>query len=418
MSLLMDALKRAETSKQEATRNLTGQPPSTDESLKLEPLVSEPPKSTTNPLPKLGAHIEAVDIELATTAQPVNRPPPQQAKAPATASRAASQEAVRNAFAAKQTSEPPSRLPLWLALGTLGFAGVAIGGYVWYQTTALNHGTLAASPVIASPAPVQQPQVPPPPVPAVPLSEAPDFGQKSELTAATPPQTAPAPLFPRPERRLARPSVGGAEAQGATPIRLVRTRPEPDTHLVRGFASLQRGEIDLSRREFEQVLQREPNNTDALLALAAIAHRQGRPADAENMRQRALVANPSDPAAQAANLNHAATDADPNTAESRLKTLLSGQPESPPLNFALGNLYSRQSRWSEAQQAYFNSVAAEGDNPDYLFNLAVSLDHLRQPRLAAQHYRLALEAAAKRPAAFDRDKLQKRLSELQAERQP
>jgi tetratricopeptide (TPR) repeat protein len=212
--------------------------------------------------------------------------------------------------------------------------------------------------------------------------------------------------------------VTDAESQGGAPIRLVRTRPEADVNLIRGFASLQRGEIELSRREFEQTLHRDPNNTDALLALAAIAHRQGRPADAESLRQRALIANPGDPAAQAASLNNAAVDADPNTAESRLKTLLSSQPESAPLNFALGNLYSRQSRWSEAQQAYFNAVAAEGDNPDYLFNLAVSLDHLRQARLAAQHYRLALEAATKRPAAFGRDKIQKRLGELQAERQP
>jgi uncharacterized protein HemY len=117
-------------------------------------------------------------------------------------------------------------------------------------------------------------------------------------------------------------------------------------------------------------------------------------------------------------LNNPSANADPYTAESRLKSLLSSQPESAPLNFALGNLYSRQGRWAEAQQVYFNAVAAEGDNPDYLFNLAVSLDHLRQARLAAQHYRLALEASAKRPAGFSRDNVQKRLGELQPERQP
>jgi tetratricopeptide (TPR) repeat protein len=114
-------------------------------------------------------------------------------------------------------------------------------------------------------------------------------------------------------------------------------------------------------------------------------------------------------------LSGSAAEADPQTAESRLKTLLSAQPESAALNFALGNLYARQNRWAEAQQVYFNAVAADGDNPDYLFNLAVSLDHLRQPRLAGQHYRMALEAAARRPAAFDRDRRQKRLGELQAE---
>ena len=91
-------------------------------------------------------------------------------------------------------------------------------------------------------------------------------------------------------------------------------------------------------------------------------------------------------------------------------------PDTSELHFALGNLYARQNRWPEAQQVYFNAVAAEGDNPDYLFNLAVSLDHLRQPRLAGQHYRLALEAAGRRPAAFDRAGVEKRLAELEPPR--
>jgi tetratricopeptide (TPR) repeat protein len=234
-------------------------------------------------------------------------------------------------------------------------------------------------------------------------------------TVAFAPPPADTPLFaPRRDSRPA-PQTSDDEVQPSPPIKLVRTRPEPDTNLLRGHATLQRGELDQARRDYEQALQRDPNNTDALLALAAIAQRQGRTGDAEALRQRALVANPSDPATQAATLSGAAAEADPQTTESRLKTLLSTQPESAPLNFALGNLYSRQSRWAEAQQAYFNAVAADGDNPDYLFNLAVSLDHLRQPRLAAQHYRLALDAATRRPAAFDRDKLNRRLGELQAE---
>ena len=46
------------------------------------------------------------------------------------------------------------------------------------------------------------------------------------------------------------------------------------------------------------------------------------------------------------------------------------------------------------------------------FNLAVSLDHLRQPKVAAQHYRLALEATQRRPAGFDRERARLRLAEL------
>ena len=415
MSLLMDALRRAENAKQESARNPLGATlPTAADLLSLEPISPEPAKGAPNPLPDLATHLAAVDADLAKSAapepQPLSAPPaPNPQTRPVEA-----REAVRNAFAAKQPPAAPSRLPLWLALGTLGIAGIAIAGYVWYQMNAMNRGSLAASSTaaVAQTAQPSSARATPAVQPTPPL----DLGHFSRLTVGTPPEPAAAPLFPRQERRLAAMTAPDGEIAAAPPIRLTRTQPEPDANLGRGYASLQRGETELSRREFEQALQRDPNNTDALLALAAIAHRQGRAADADGLRQRALVANPSDPAAQAAILNNLSANADPQGTESRLKSLLSTQPESAPLNFALGNLYSRQARWAEAQQVYFNAVAADADNPDYLFNLAVSLDHLRQSRLAAQHYRLALEAATKRPAGFVRDNVQKRLGELQAER--
>lgn len=413
MSLLMDALRRAENAKQESARKPQGGTlPTASDLLSLEPISQEPQKTAPNPLPDLAMHLAAVDAELANSALPEARPAAVEARVAPQARPVEARESVRNAFAAKQPPSAPSRLPLWLALGTLGIAGIAIGGYVWYQMNSMNRGSLTAN-TSARTAPPAQPSLPPAALAVKPAPPS-DFDPFSRLTVGTAPEPA-APLFPR---REARQTTSPSDSEAAPPIRLTRTHPEPDTNLVRGHASLQRGDTELSRREFEQALQRDPNNTDALLALAAIAQRQGRTADADGLRQRALVANPSDPATQAAILNTPAVDADPYTAESRLKSLLSSQPESAPLNFALGNLYSRQGRWAEAQQVYFNAVAAEGDNPDYLFNLAVSLDHLRQPRLAAQHYRLAQEASATRPAGFARDNVQKRLNELQAERQP
>jgi tetratricopeptide (TPR) repeat protein len=411
MSLLMDALKRAENAKQESARNPQGLLPTASDLLSLEPISPEPAKSAANPLPDLASHLAAVDAELASSALPQARSAAPQASTAPPPRPVEQREAVRNAFAAKQPAATPSKTPLWLALGTLGLAGVAIGGYVWYQVNSINRGSLAASP----PAAMAQPVPPLPSRAAAAVQSAPpsDFGPFSRSTVGSTPEPTATLLFPRREGRSAPMATPDREPSSTAPIRLTRTTPEPDGNLARGHASLQRGDTEMSRREFEQALQRDPNNTDALLALAAIAHRQGRATDADSLRQRALVANPSDPATQAAVINNQSAIADPNGAESRLKSLLSSQPESAPLNFALGNLYSRQGRWAEAQQVYFNAVTAEGDNPDYLFNLAVSLDHLRQPRLAAQHYRLALEAAAKRPAGFERDKVQQRLGELQ-----
>ena len=103
--------------------------------------------------------------------------------------------------------------------------------------------------------------------------------------------------------------------------------------------------------------------------------------------------------------------------ESRLKTALASQPDSSALHFALGNLYARQLRWSEAQQAYFLAYSGEPDNADFIFNLAVSLDHLHQNKLAAQYYRMALSAAAlnnnSQNISFDGNQVKNRVLELQ-----
>ncbi len=413
MSLLMDALKRAEASKQEAARAAAGHeaPPTAAGDMSLEPLVASSTGGTT--LPELAAHIEALDADLAATPPlPRPRPAPQPRMAPSTPEpEDINLAAARNAFAAKQ-QEPPSRRPMWLALGTLGVAMVGIGAYVLYQTQSLGSGSLT-SPAGGPAAVAQRPVPPAAPLPALPLTPpaAPsNLAQISPSTAAAPP-AASRPAFS--SRAESAATLTPGEGRSAAPaIRLTRSRPEPDANLEAGYASLQGNQFDTARRDYERALKADPNNVDALLALAAIAQRQGRSADADRYRQRAIDADPRDSAAQAASLGSSA-GGDPLANESRLKTLLASQPESGPLNFSLGNLYSRQNRWSEAQQVYFNAVAADADNPDYLFNLAVSLDHLRQPKLAAQHYRLALEAAQRRPAAFDRDRVKLRLAELQ-----
>ncbi len=81
--------------------------------------------------------------------------------------------------------------------------------------------------------------------------------------------------------------------------------------------------------------------------------------------------------------------------------------------FALGNLYARQGRWSEAQAAYFQAWNAEPENPDILYNLAISLEHLHQSRLAAEYYSQALRLASTRPANFDKLQAESRLRAMQ-----
>ena len=106
---------------------------------------------------------------------------------------------------------------------------------------------------------------------------------------------------------------------------------------------------------------------DALLGMAAIAIRQNGLRSAEGLvpqgaRSRPqghqCLGRPDQPA-------RAGRSAKPPKAGSR--ACWPSQPDSPTLNFALGNLYAGQRRWPEAQLAYFNAHTADPTHPDYLF---------------------------------------------------
>lgn len=235
-------------------------------------------------------------------------------------------------------------------------AAAGIGIYVWIQVQSMSGSSLAPaarSNVPPEPRPAAaQPAVSPPAIalaPAAAQSKLPPLSGSTASEAAPQAASAVAPRAavaapdvtnraPRPEG--SRQAAGSDSPANGIPIRLTRTQPEPDANAQSGYAKLQGNQLDAARQDYEQALRSDPNNVDTLLAPAAIAQRQGRPADASRYQQRAIEADPRNPAAQAALLGGSA-GGDQLASESRLKNLLAAQPESGPLNFTLGNLYSR-----------------------------------------------------------------------------
>ena len=422
MSLLMDALKKAEEAKRQAVENSaaeTASPrPATPEAsaeMTLEP-VSTPVAAPASGLPKLSQHIDSVDADLAavsTTAPSRKRQAPPLANPVETGAEskaAAERSAARNVFTAKQA--PKSRTSLWLILGLTGVAVAGIGGYFAWQLQSVSGGSLAR-PAAPMPAPgqsiVNSPIQQTPPAPVV-MADA----RKPEPMVPPPEAAKPQAQDLAPERRE-RPRAetsAAAPTESDRPIRLSTSRLKQDPTLNRAYDALQADRLDDARRDYEQALRNDAKNTDALLGLATIAVRQGLPDKATELYLRVLEADPKDVNAKAGLINLKG-QSDPALSESRLKTLLASQPDSAALNFALGNLHARQSRWNDAQQAYFRAYTAEPDNADHLFNLAVSLDHLHQKSLAIQYYQMALNAAGTRGAAFDKSQVQSRLLELQ-----
>jgi tetratricopeptide (TPR) repeat protein len=179
-----------------------------------------------------------------------------------------------------------------------------------------------------------------------------------------------------------------------------------------GYQAYTKGDLAAARTAYQQALAEEPSNRDAVLGIAALDVRAGRNEAAEAAYLRLLQADPRDSHAQAALLALRSGRIDPLQAESRVKTLLAADPGSHVLNFTLGNQLAQQGRWAEAQQEYFKAAAAEPENPDFAYNLAVALDHLRQPRLAREYYSRAVQLAERRGASFDVGAARTRLAQL------
>lgn len=180
--------------------------------------------------------------------------------------------------------------------------------------------------------------------------------------------------------------------------------------LAAAYQALISGNAAVAAQRYRAVLNSDAFNVDAELGLATIAASQGDRESARSHYRRALELDPKNDVALAGLASVAGASG--ASSESGLKTQLAEQPTSHPLHFALGNDFARQQRWPEAQQAYFNAYSLDPDNPDYAYNLAVSLDHLNQPRAALNYYERAKQLSEARSAQFNRAQLERRISEL------
>ncbi len=442
MSLLMDALKKAELAKRQGREGTDGAAVSTtetsgaDDGMALEPLspsAETPPAAAdaaqgaltlTGALPSLPSHLETLDEEFLAEIEKTSRRSP----AGTAGSAAMAQEprmqrtprqeqtAAQNLFAAKQPGAAAHKKNFALALGGLtALAAVAIGTYFWWQLQpmpglAVNSASEAR--MLQPPAPAVLPAQA---MPAPTLGAAPQTAAMSPSAATNADEAAAedgddiAVANTKARRSATRPAL---LAETDEPIRLTKAPLRVDPSLMRGFDAFNRGDLVSAQAEYTRALQSDPRNTDAMHGLAAIALRQEQPDQAAWDYQKILEANPQDPVALAALINIRG-QVDPAAAESRLKTLAAAQPELAAPYFSLGNLYARQGRWNEAQQAYFRAYNAEPENPDILYNLAISLEHMRQTRLAAQYYAQAIAAAQTRPAGFDKAQAAARMHALQ-----
>lgn len=426
MSLLLDALKRAEQEKlARQGQDAPAEAPAGD--------------AEAASAPRRTLELEHVERPASTA------PAPGAAPAAAPAASKADRASAKAVFAAKQHAEPVPASGGGANKAVLAIVVVAVlallggGAYVWMEINGTPSPVAkAAPPRPVTPAPIQS--LPPAgqPVAAAPAAPAAGSPEAAKPATETPKADAPAPakadavppvaqLNPekspapapkaKPRPKQAEQLVMGllrdsAKAKPA-PLKLDRTMDAPRVpkDVLDGYQALRAGDAATARAAYEKAVRADPTSLDGHLGLATAAARQGdRPVAARHYR-RALELDPKNPSA-VAGLAALADFSRPEAVETQIRADLTRNPQSPALHFTLGNLYASQQRWNEAQAAYFEAYRLDPESADLAYNLAVSLDQLGQSRLARDFYRRALAAAERQSAQFDPSQVARRIAEL------
>jgi len=434
LSLLMDALRRAETSAtadapaNEEITSLAAEPdhlPEKLDTMTLEPVdasLAEIPLEASNSERVLTGESPGTAIETGTNTAPesaTGTPLHAGIAAPA-AGGGTQQHQAQVALAASMVRKPVVRKHIVFILTGLFTVVLLLTTYYYWKRS--NH-RLPALPAVT---------VPSDPLPvtaatggtlsaAEPVTVTADkrIRTSAPQRAFTDQPRSASPVISKPYNQASRtrPAASSATARGRSyRIKIHKsTRPgKVPSALKQAYRDYQRQAYQQAEQGYQKVLHRYPRNRDALLGLAAIALHRGDRQDARRYYERLLKMNPADKTAHLALQSLSAQQFSLENG-SRIKYWLQTDPDNAQLHSALGNQYAAGSQWKEAQQAYFEAQRLAPDNADYAFNLAVSLDRLQLYPPALKAYIQARELAKKNGSLFDQAQLDRRIAQLQAQ---
>jgi len=188
-------------------------------------------------------------------------------------------------------------------------------------------------------------------------------------------------------------------------------RVKENALLNEAYKAYQAGQYDAANSLYKGVLKNEPDNRDAHLGLAAVAINNDNRKDAYVHYSYLLELNPLDTLAMSS-LIALSSSPDPVKDESAIKLLIQRDDKIHHLHFLLGNIYAKQQRWADAQQAFFDAYRLDSENADYILNLAISLDQLGQYKTALDYYKSALALSSNSVSGFDPVPVTNRISSL------
>jgi tetratricopeptide (TPR) repeat protein len=185
------------------------------------------------------------------------------------------------------------------------------------------------------------------------------------------------------------------------------------TLLNSAWNSWRQGDVVAAEQAYRHVLERQPNNRDALMGMFAITQVQpATAAQSQDIAERLIDLYPQDEEVKTLVSSVLSVGGSSDKSESALKNQLQQTPNNAAIHYQLGIFYANTKRWSEAQSAFFKAVSLDAGQPEYLANLAISYDQLGKTDLAMAGYQRALEAARVRPSSLSQEALLARLQFL------
>ena len=215
----------------------------------------------------------------------------------------------------------------------------------------------------------------------------------------------------------ARPKL--AAPKPAEPASAVIAKVTGPSQLEVGYAALTQGQWTEATAAYNKALAENPEERDALLGLAYIAHQGAREEEARELYKRVLRQEPGNPSARAGLLVQTlGNDSEDVSGSSR--DVAEQHPGSAAAQSVLGHSLVRQGRLADAQQAFQRAHVLEPGIALHAYNLAVALDRLRNYGAARSYYDRALalsrQNGGEASSGVSHTVIQNRLQELQGTR--
>ena len=192
------------------------------------------------------------------------------------------------------------------------------------------------------------------------------------------------------------------EVRSVSGIEFSRARKAPleISAVIEAYQHYANGQLEQALSLYQQVLEDKPSSIDANLGLGTVLYELKDYGAALRYFERVLATDASHVFAMSKMVEIAQILSQESNSNALNENKLFNQ-QLPSSNeyvsddaanyFYLGQVYAQRSRWSEAQQAFFQAHSMDKSNDLYTYNLAVALDQMQKSQLALPYYELVLQ---------------------------